>query len=291
MREKILHCFLWKLKDITNNLESIKQSGYTAVQVSPLQPIKKGNEWWCDYQPIAFKVGNRYGSKQDLIELCSKAREKGIKIIVDVVLRHVAGRSDGKLVPHEDVDNALKSNPRFWTNAENTTDYHNRTAAITKAFGMPMLDYNNKELQDIYINYLDDLRECGASGFRVDMGKHFALNEEGSNFWERVFGRHSSLFNYAECLECSKELLDKYTKFIKVLTDSTASNKEKMVIFIMSHDTKETWGLTKKMDDKVIVKEWEHLLKTNDKSDVLFYPRRFSNLWRSEEIKRINLKY
>jgi hypothetical protein len=123
------------------------------------------------------------------------------------------------------------------------------------------------------------------------MGKHFALKEEGSDFWENVFGRFSDMFNYAECLECSKELLDKYTKFINVLTDSSASDRSKMVVFIMTHDTEETWGFTKNMNDRTIINEWRYLLQSNRESHVLWYCRAWSDLWQSDEIKWINREF
>jgi alpha-amylase len=291
-REIILHCFMWKLRDITKELENIKNSGYTAIQITPIQPCKDGSEFWTYYQPLAFAIGNKTGTKEDLKELCNKAKELNIKIIADVVLRHTAGVNSGKLIAHEKVDKALTSNPYFWTNAENTTDYNNRWCAIHKAFGMPMLDYNNWDLQDLMIKFLSELREYGVLGLRVDMGKHFALEEEGSLFWKRVFGGFSDMFNYAECLECDKSLLDKYTKFINVITDyHMPSDRSKAVIFIMSHDTEETWGFTKKMKDSDIIREWEILLRENRESHILFYVRPFSNLYKSDKIREINCKY
>jgi glycosidase len=290
-REIIIHCFLWEIKSITENLDKIKESNFTAIQINVIQPCKEGNEWWTYYQPTHFKVGNKCGSREDLIELCREAKKRDLKVIADVVLRHTAGMNNGELKPHESVDEELKNNPEFWTNAENTNDYQNREHAINRAFGMPMLNYNSKLLQQKYIYFLQDLKDCGISGFRIDMGKHFGLKEEGSDFWERVFGRFNDMFNYAECLECSKELLDKYTKFINVLTDSSASDRSKMVIFVMSHDTEETFGFTKKMDDRMIINEWRTLLQSNRESHVLWYCRAWSNLWCSEDIKWINREF
>jgi glycosidase len=290
-RQIIMHTFLWKIKDITKNLDKIKESGFTAIQTNVIQPCKEGDEWWTYYQPTHFKVGNKCGSREDLIELCREAKKRDIKVIVDVVLRHCAGNNRGELIPHEAVDEELKNNPDFWTNAENTTDYQSREHAISKAFGMPMLNYDSPLLQQRFIDFLQDLKDCNVSGFRIDMGKHFALKEEGSDFWENVFGRFSDMFNYAECLECSKELLDKYTKFINVLTDSSASDRSKMVVFIMTHDTEETWGFTKNMNDRTIINEWRYLLQSNRESHVLWYCRAWSDLWQSDEIKWINREF
>jgi alpha-amylase len=286
-----MHCFLWKIKDITKNLDKIKKSGFTSIQTNVIQPKKFGNEWWTYYQPLDFSVGNECGTREDLIELCREAKKRDIKVIIDVVLRHSASDNKNDSIPHETVADRLKNNPWFWTHSKNVDNCNNRNDVINGSFHLPMLDYNNYDLQDIYVDFLQDLKDCNVSGFRIDMGKHFALKEEGSDFWERVFGRFGDMFNYAECLECDKELLDKYTKFINVLTDSSASDRSKMVIFVMSHDTEETFGFTKKMDDRMIVDEWKNLLKTNRESHMLWYCRKFSNLWESEEIKWINREF
>lgn len=294
-REIIAHFFQWKLKDITKELDNIKACGYTTLQISPLQGCKDdGNEFWKLYQPthMALVGSEQIGYREDLIELCYEANKRGLKVIADVVLRHTAGVNTGELIPHETVDKKLIDNPYFWTNATNTSDYKDRYKAITRAFGMPMLDYNNWDLQDIYIEFLEDLKSCGISGFRIDMGKHFGLEEEGSVFWNRVFGRFSDMFNYAECLECDKTLLDKYTKFINVITDYyLPTDKSKAVIYIMSHDSEETWGFTKKMKNNDIIREWEIMLRENKESHVMFYLRSFSDLWKNEEIKKINNTY
>jgi hypothetical protein len=69
------------------------------------------------------------------------------------------------------------------------------------------------------------------------------------------------------------------------------SDRSKAVIFIMSHDTEETWGFTKKMKDSDIIREWEILLRENRESHILFYVRPFSNLYKSDKIREINCKY
>jgi len=64
-----------------------------------------------------------------------------------------------------------------------------------------------------------------------------------------------------------------------------------MVIFIMSHDTELTFQSTLHMNDDIIIKEWENMLKFYKTSHVLFYVREFSDLWKSDEIRKINLEY
>lgn len=292
MREVILHCFRWKLRDIIKEIQNIKDCGYTAIQISPVQPCKPGPEWWTDYQPTGFSIGNRIGDKEDLIELCRVSNALGIKVITDVVLRHTAGLDNGELLPHESVDANILAHPEYFTNAYNAQNHNDRREVTEMAWGVPMLDYYNHDLQNIYINFLQELKDCGVGGFRVDMGKHFALPEENCDFWTRVFSNFSDMYNYAECIDCERHILDKYTPYMNVLTNyGYSSDRSKSVIFIMSHDTEETWGFTKGKNDDIIKLEWDSLLEKNPKCGVLFYARAYSDIWKSESVKASNLRH
>lgn len=295
-RHIIAHLLGWKLRDITKNLDAIKSAGFDGIQVSPLQGCKDDNnhEFWIYYQPLSMSLigSKQIGYKEDLMELCREAEKRNIFISVDLVLRHVAGLNSGELIPHEKVDKILTDNPYFWTHATNTTDYWDRHKSITRAFGMPMLDYNNWDLQDLYKQYIRSLKECGVKSLRIDMGKHFSLPEEGSVFWTRVFDEFKDMFNYCECLECETELLDKYTKYMNVITDyRMPTDRSKAVVFIESHDSYFTFKTTTKMSDHQILDEYEYLIKTNKDSHILFFVRPFNNTFISERMKYINNTY
>ena len=296
-REIILHMLQWNLNDIIKELPTIKDCGYTSIQISPVQRCKDGDEWWCLYQPLGFKIGNRYGSKEDLINLCREAKKYDIKIIVDIVLRHTAneGGGDLQLVPHHDVDKEiLDMREWFFTNAKNSdNNYTTRDQACYRACGLPMLSYFNWDLQNIMIRFLDELVECGVQGFRLDQYKHYALPHEGCDFIDRVFMKYKTrgLFLYGEVLEYSKEMLDQFTQYMNVITDGSPSDKSKAVIFVNSHDTDLSFHITERMSEDLLLDEWEYLLKTNKESHVIWFCRRFKDTWKSERIKNINKTY
>ncbi len=58
----ILHCFDWKISDITASLAEIAEAGFTSVQTSPVQPHDASGTWFWLYQPLGFSVGNDNGS-------------------------------------------------------------------------------------------------------------------------------------------------------------------------------------------------------------------------------------
>ena len=125
---KILHLFQWNIKDIINLLEEVKEQGFTAVMSTSAQPFKNEHEidkWYWVYQPLALKIGNRFGTKEDLIELCSKANRIGLKVYVDIIVTHMASANDPMKL-HEDVDKELATNKDFWFRYNYTIDIHKK---------------------------------------------------------------------------------------------------------------------------------------------------------------------
>ena len=61
----------------------MKEQGFDAIQISPIQPLKEEGQipWYLLYQPINFSIGNQYGSREELIKLCKESKENNIKII------------------------------------------------------------------------------------------------------------------------------------------------------------------------------------------------------------------
>lgn len=92
----ILHAWGWSFKAISENMEKIKNAGYTSIQTSPINKVIEGKNgdlsfenWYFHYQPAAYTIGNyQLGSEADFIEMNKIAEQHGIRIIVDVVLNH-----------------------------------------------------------------------------------------------------------------------------------------------------------------------------------------------------------
>ena len=281
---KILHLFQWRINDIIPELKTIKNQGFDAIQISPIQGTKdSGMEWWKLYQPINLKIGNeQIGSKKDLINLIQEARKYNIRIIVDIVLRHVAGDETYPLKPHRNVDPELLqylAEPIEAVNIDN-----DRWQCTRRCTGMPMLDYDNVKLRKLYRRFLDELVFIGVDGFRLDQLKHYALPEEGGKALE-LFSRYNM---YGEAINCSKELLNKYSKYMKVLTEGRPSDITKLVAKFESHDDYLDLGLTKRMTDEMRLTEWDILVNQLQGCDCLYYARPFETLWKSEEMRKIN---
>lgn len=241
---KIIHLLNWKLGTIEEELENIKKQGFNAIQVNPMQPFKEEKEfkWWSSYQPLGFRVGNMFGSMDDLKSLCSKAREYDVDIIVDVVLNHTANAGgNNPLVPHSSVDSELLLANEFWKERIMLKNGDDREDAVKHLIGLPGLNLSNPELQKIVFRYLRELKECGVKGLRFDAAKHIGLPNDGVDFFKkaRKFMLINGMYGYGEFLGGTKEWRDEMAELLFVLSPegTTLTDINKLVTFFESHDT------------------------------------------------------
>lgn len=241
---KVIHLLNWKLETIEKELENIKKQGFDAIQINPMQPFKMEKEfrWWSSYQPLGFRIGNMFGSKEDLKRLCAKAKKYNLDIIVDVVLNHTANKSDSEpCLPHESVDKELLSEETFWKPKVLMKNGDDRWDATTHLIGLPGLDLSNPYLQDIVFRFLKELRECGVKGLRFDAAKHIGLPKDGVNFFKKVrrFMLLSGMYGYGEFLGGQEDWRNEMAKLLMVLAPkgTTMEDIKKLITFVESHDT------------------------------------------------------
>ena len=237
----ILHCFNWSYNSIKNNLDAIKDAGYTAVQTSPVQPAKdyssayrnQGGQWWKLYQPLGIRIASGsetwLGSKDDLKSMCAAAEAKGIKVIVDVVANHVANKQDGGGYGNvnDSVDSELKRSDYYHDNGDRAND-GSRWSVTQGHIGMPDLNTGHSDIQAKFKAFLQDCVNCGVDGFRFDAAKHIETPDDsgcGSQFWPTVLGGVPNAYAYGEILNSPGNggSVGMYTKYMS-LTDNNAGD-------------------------------------------------------------------
>ena len=224
----ILQAWTWSFKNIENNLDTIAEQGFTTVQVSPPNEIKKGtqnakflqsdnqNGWWMYDQPAGFQLNNStdnaLGTKADFISMCEKAHQKGIKIIVDAVVNHM-GTKDGDdsntstdpmshVTPRaQTFEPAIYNGKLFhspWKQMqyiESNASQYDSTYDLTRncTSGLPDLMTENATVQNAIYEYLDELLKSGADGFRFDAAKHIETPDDisslRSDFWTNTLNK------------------------------------------------------------------------------------------------------
>ena len=205
----ILHCFDWTAAQIEAEIPSIAQSGFTAVQLSPVHQKEGTSAWYMAYQPYDYHIGNSIATTETLKSLCTKAHEYGVKVIVDVVANH----TNGNLTY---VADRLK-NTNLYHDYTGGIDYSNRWQITHGNIGMWDLKTEDANVQSIIKTYIAELKACGVDGIRWDAAKHIGLPSEGDQFWANVPDK--SMYNYGEILDspCTSDngtLLKEYAKYI-----------------------------------------------------------------------------
>ena len=229
----ILHAWDWSLKTIKEQLPEIAKAGYSVVQTSPLQSCEDfsvNNDWWKSYQPYDYAYGSVYGTEEEFKELCAEAHKYGISIIVDVVANHVAGSQDGSIKPG--VDSFWKSdrNGLFHNKSTKSSDT-NRVDMVLSNIGMPDINTENEQVQARLVDYMQQLIDDGADGFRFDAAKHIGTSsdsgESHSTFWTNTVGKIKAKYPdklyYGEILndmQCKPDPMTYYVKDGLKVTES-----------------------------------------------------------------------
>lgn len=217
----ILHAWDWSISRVNSELDAIEAAGYKAIQLSPLHPSKEesaSKEWWNLYQPLKFSVAtgsqNPLGNKQSLINLCNAAKQKGIRIIMDIVANHLAGGGDG--FDSRVMESYIKDNDLMHHKGGiSGDDYNNNRQQVVQGhIDLPDLKTEHTYVQNRVAEFLQEYISCGVGGFRFDAAKHIESPYDDSSykseFWNVVL---NAAYQKAEQLNMEKpyvygEILD-----------------------------------------------------------------------------------
>ena len=256
--EVILHAWSWSLDTIAANMQKIAEAGYSFVQTSPVQACFVGDgggralfsqpgdsvqgKWYYYYQPTDWKIGNyMLGDRDDFKAMCDSAYKYGVRVIVDVLPNHTAIDHTAVL---PGLDNAVGGHENlFHANGFTPiTKWDDRMECTTGQMGgLPDVNTENPDFQYYYLQYVNDLINLGARGFRYDTAKHIGVHSDPldpkvaapgwkNHFWAIATGREAaeglsllmpdSLFIYGEVLQDKGVPEKEYAEYM----DMTASS-------------------------------------------------------------------
>lgn len=148
---------------IIDKLDYIKGLGFTAIWISPVVKNDIGGYhgyWATDF----YNTNEHFGSMDKLKELVTKAHDKGLKVIFDIVVNHTGP------------GHPWATNPKYenWFHPRADINYDNQ-ASIENGWlaGLPDLNTENPEVK----KYLIDMakwwiKKTGIDGYRIDTVKH-----------------------------------------------------------------------------------------------------------------------
>ena len=142
---------------VTKQLDRIKALGADILYLIPFYPIGKLNRKGEVGSPYSIydytKIDPLNGTEQDFKNLLNSAHEKGLKVIIDMVLNHTS-RDSVLLQQHEDWFYHANGKPA------------NKVGDWSDVYD---LDYSKKELCDKITEILCNWVKLGVDGFRMDV--------------------------------------------------------------------------------------------------------------------------
>ena len=202
------------LNGITEKLDYIKSLGCNIIWMNPIfeSPFRDAGYDITDF----YKIAPRYGTEDDLFNLCSKAKEKGIHIMLDLVAGHTSLECEWfQQSARYDVNRY--SNRYIWTKSIGDVGdgtfingYSERNGSFMKNYYycQPALNYGfanpdpEKEwqlpvdhpdcidTQNEILRIMDYWSAFGVDGFRVDMAYSLVKNDPDSvetiKLWKKL---------------------------------------------------------------------------------------------------------
>ena len=208
------------LDGVTEKLDYIRSLGANAIW---LCPIYKSPQKDNGYDISSYReIDERYGGMSAFERLVQAAKEKGIKIIMDLVANHTSSEHEWFEQARSSRDNPYHDYYYFaneplndwqsifggsaWEFNEQTQEYYLHSFAKEQ----PDLNWANPNVRQEFCDILDFWIDKGVDGFRCDVldfiAKDFKANKMygGENLHEyvqRLFGREKAekLFTVGEC--------------------------------------------------------------------------------------------
>lgn len=197
------------LNGITSKLDYLEKLGVSGIWLLPIFPSESYHGYSVeDY----YSVNPDYGTLDDFRNLCAKAEEHGISVIIDMVLNHSSVHNKWFI---ESVDeNSPKHAWYRWANPEANPEINfsaqiyghkvwnqlgNNFYAGLYSKSMPDFNHDNPEVRAEFKSILKFWLEQGASGFRFDAA-HNVYNlaklpvgttdgqKRAVEFWQEICG-------------------------------------------------------------------------------------------------------
>lgn len=254
------------LKGIIQKLDYLKDLGIELVWLSPVFSSPNDDNGYdiSDYRNIM----SEFGTMDDMDLLLSKAKEKGIQIILDLVANHTSDEHAWFIESRKSKDNPYRDY-YIWRDGKKDTPPNEIGSAFggsawaydetTKQYYLhifskkqPDLNWANETVRNEVYDFMNFWIEKGIAGFRMDVieliGKEpdLMITSNGPNLHPYLKEMHQKTFGpkdlitVGECWGASVDIAKAYTK---------QENKELSMIFSFEHVSldqqpgKEKWDL------------------------------------------------
>ncbi len=208
------------LRGIINKLDYLSGLNVDVLWLTPVQSSNSYHGYDCyDY----YSIDPKFGTNADYRELVYKSHQRGIKVIMDLVVNHTSTQNEWfikskngvvETVTYQDGTTKTVDYTYFYRwSTSGQKRYHgaDNGKAFYSSFGssMPELNYDYQEARDAMADVAMYWMAYGLDGFRMDAIKHMFMWDEGDHNGD-VEGRPSEAekgynFNLTKDVEWFKE--------------------------------------------------------------------------------------
>lgn len=299
------------LKGITGKLDYLQELGITAIWLSPVyqSPMDDNGYDISDYQAIA----DIFGDMADMDELLDEAKQRGIKIIMDLVVNHTSDEHAWFVEARENPDSP-KRDYYIWRDQPNNlmSIFSGSAWEYDDASGQyylhlfskkqPDLNWENAELRQSIYDMMNFWIDKGIGGFRMDVidligkisdseitGNGPRLHEYLKEMNQASFGNHD-LMTVGETWGATPEIARQYSR---------PENKELSMVFQFEHiglqhkPNAPKWDYAAELNVpalKEIFSKWQTELKLGEGWNSLFWNNhdlpRVVSIWGNDTVYR-----
>ena len=287
-RQVIFQAWMYGLNEIP--VEEVAKQGFTAIQTSPLQPIKEKihenlDNAWAIYQPIDYTIGNDLGTEEDLRNLANRCHANGLKLIIDVVFHHVANERGN------DVSHLVKNEYRHFYHDSfiDIRDYQNEYELTHMSLdGLPALNLENEAVVNAQFNYLRQLREVGVDGVRIDAYKHLVKSYR-VRLAEELKKLGMFEYSYGEVIFADTNLQRNYNE-IPLYVNQSLNNGSQYGAIVSHDDFKGSENPYLNRDWNIFFAEYGYFMDNQLRPNVVYFARPDDNMWKTDNIRYINAR-
>ncbi|KAH9914300.1 glycoside hydrolase superfamily [Fomitopsis serialis] len=205
---------------VINQLDYIQYMGFDAIWISPIVANLEGSTgdgysyfgyWTVDQNAL----NEHFGTASDLNNLATALHDRGMYLMVDIVVNHMAANT---LPPDYSTLTPFNAESSFHTFCW-VTDYNNQTNVEQCWLGdsnVPLVDCNTEDdgVIDFFHNWVGELRSnYSVDGFRIDTLKHVR-----KDFWPD-FQTAAGVYAVGEVFEGDVNYVAPYTKVLDGVLD------------------------------------------------------------------------
>ena len=287
-RQVVFQAWMYKLNEIP--VEEVVRQGFTAIQTSPLQPVKEPihsnlDNAWAIYQPIDYTIGNDLGTEEDLKNLADKCHANGLKLVVDVVFHHVANERGN------DISHLVKDEYKQFYNDSfiNINNYQNEYELTHMSLsGLPALDLENETIINAQFNYLKQLKNAGVDGVRIDAYKHLVKSYR-IKLAEELKKLNMYKYSYGEVIFADTNLQNNYNE-IALYVNQSLNNGSQYGAIVSHDDFDGSVNPYLNRDWNVFFAEYGYFMDHQLRPNVVYFARPEDQMWKTDNIRYINAR-